>query len=212
MKKSISVFMASLLLLNVNGQVKVAVKGGWNFSTAKAVYAGVKQPTGYTNGFGIGVLAKVPFEGVLHFSPSVMINQRGFIVNPITGSNKKEQYSITYLDLVPSLSIDFPQGANSISVSLGPDFGFTNFGRLKETDNNNVTSSKKLKFGYGELGWFDLGLNASMGYHIKKGFIEIGYLHGLASINNNEENDLRNIRNRMFSFNIGYYFKQTATK
>lgn len=197
-------------LLTINGaaaQVKIAVKAGWNYSSARAVYSDVKQSTDFISGYGIGAMAKVPFDGVLHFSPSIMINKRGFIVKPTTGNNKTEQYSITYLDLVPSLSFDFANKSNAFVIGIGPDFGFTNFGKLKVTDINNVTSSQKIKFGYENLGWFDLGMNASVGYHMKKIFVEVNYLLGLASINNNEENDQRNIRNRMLSLNIGFYFR-----
>ena len=207
MKKITTVFLALVIFFNLTAQVKIAAKAGWNYSTARAIYNGVKQPTDFSFGYGAGVLVKVPFEGVLHFSPSVMVNKRGFILKPLSGTNKTEQYSITYLDLVPSLSVDFPHKDKSFVISLGPDFGFTNFGKIKATDNNNVTTTQKLKFGYGEFGWFDLGLNASVGYHMKKVFVEVGYMCGLASINNNEENDQRNIRNRMLNLNIGYYFR-----
>lgn len=207
MKKATGLLTTVFILTNTIAQVKIAAKGGWNYATAAAVYADVKQPTGYLSGYGIGVLLKVPFDGVLNFSPSVMLNKRGFTVEPLTGANKKEQYSITYVDIIPSLSVDFPVRTNSFVISLGPDFGFTNFGKMKATDTANITSSNKLKFGFSGYGWADLGLNASIGYHTKKVFVEAGYLHGLASINNNEETDLRNIRNRMLSLNIGYYFK-----
>ncbi|MGC4104239.1 porin family protein [Ferruginibacter sp.] len=208
MKKIIILFAAVVLItVKSTAQVKIAAKAGWNFASAKATYSNVKQPTDFVFGYGIGALAKVPFDGVLNFSPSVMLNKRGFIVKPINGTNKKEQYTITYLDLIPSLSVDFPVKGNFFVISLGPDFGFTNFGKIKATDNNNITTSEKLKFGYSNYGWFDLGLNASIGFHMKKVFVEAGYLHGLASINNNEENDQRNIQNRMLSLNIGYYFR-----
>ncbi len=212
MKRIFVVLIVFTTITTANAQVKIAVKGGWNYSTAKAVYTGVKQSTGSINGFGLGVLAKVPFDGILHFSPSVMINNRGFIIKPSAGTNKEEQYSITYLDLIPSLSVDFENRDNTVSIALGADFGFTNFGKMKVTAINNSTTSQKMKFGYGEYGWFDIGLNTSVAYRMKKVFIELSYFNGLASINNNEETDGRNIRNRMLSLNIGYYFKQTATQ
>jgi hypothetical protein len=208
MTKLIAALAAFIVINSTAAQVKLAVKSGYNLTTTRAVYAGVKQPSGYTGGYGIGALLKMPFDGVLHFSPSVMVNKKGFIIKPIAGTNKKEQYAITYVDLIPSLSADFEKGANAFVISLGPAISFTNFGKLKTTDNIGVTSSQKIKFGYGNLGWFDIGLNASIGYHMKKVFVELGYTNGLASINNNEELDQRNIRNRMISLNIGYYFKQ----
>ncbi|MBS1512627.1 MAG: PorT family protein [Bacteroidetes bacterium] len=199
--------LATLFIHLVQAQVKLAAKAGWTMSTARAMYNGIKQPTDYVVGFSAGAMAKIPFDGVLHFSPSVTINKRGFVVKPINGPNAKEQYTITYLDLVPSLSFDFPNKENSFVISFGPDFGFTNFGHSKITDAGGMTSSQKMTFGFTNWGWFDLGLTAGAGYHMKKIFIEAGYLHGLASINNNEENDQRNIRNRMFSVSIGYYFR-----
>jgi hypothetical protein len=206
MRKITAALAAFVLFATATAQVKLAVKGGWNYCTTRAVYANVKQPSGFTNGYGIGALLKMPFDGVLHFSPSVMVNKKGFIIKP-SGTNTKEQYSLVYVDLVPSLSVDFEKGDNSFVISLGPDIAITNFGKLKITGNNGVTTSQNLKFGYGEIGWFDVGLNASVGYHMKKIFVELGYTNGLASINNNEEIDQRNIRNRMLSLNIGYYFK-----
>jgi hypothetical protein len=211
MKKNITVFTLLLIATSTFAQVKIGVKGGWNYASAKAVYSDVKQSTSFINSMGIGITAKVPFDGVLNFSPSVMVNKRGFIVKPTSGVNSKEQYSITYVDLIPAFSVFFPKKNNSFAISLGPDFGFTNFGKLKYTDSTGTTS-KKIKFGYGSIGWFDIGLNASISYHTKKIFIEAGYLYGLSSINNNEEYDQRNIRNRVFSLSIGYFFKQTAAQ
>jgi Outer membrane protein beta-barrel domain len=209
MRKITAVLAAFAFFTTATAQVKIAVKGGWNYCTTKAVYAGVKQPSGFTNGYGIGALLKIPFDGVLHFSPSVMINKKGFIIKPAS-TNTKEQYAITYVDVIPSLSVDFENGSNAFVLSLGPDIAFTNFGKLKVTGNNGVTTLQKIEFGYGSIGWFDIGLAASIGYHMKKVFVEVGYINGLASINNNEEVDQRNIRNRVLSLNIGYYFKQTT--
>ena len=207
--KKIIVCFATLLFINAikAQEIKIAAKAGWTYSSARAIYSGTKQSTGFTSGYGIGAMIKIPFEGILHFSPSIALNRRGFIINPSTGTNKKEQYSITYLDIIPSFSFDFPVTSNAFVIGIGPDFGFTNFGKLKATDNNNITTTQKLQFGFTGYGWFDLGLNATVGYHMKKVFVEAGYMLGLASINNNEENDQRNIRNRMLSLSVGYYFR-----
>jgi hypothetical protein len=202
--------IATLLTITVTAQVKLGVKGGATFSTAQASFSAVKQGSSFKPGFALGAMADIPFEGTLHFSPSVMIQNRSFTITPKSGPTKKEQFSITYLDFIPSLALSFPSGDDGdISVSFGPNIGFTNFGRTKITDNNNVTTSTKIKFGYGSYGWFDLGLRAGLGVRIKKMLIEAAYMHGLTNINNNEEIDGRNIMNRMFSLNIGWFFKQT---
>jgi Outer membrane protein beta-barrel domain len=213
MRKVYTVALAVFVMNTpITAQVKIAVKGGFNFSTAKAVYADIKQPVNFITGYSIGALAKVPFDGLLHFTPSITINKRGFTVKPLAGNNKSEQYNIIYVDLVPALSIDIPSGKNSIAISFGPDFGLTNLGRLKIISNSSINTTQSLKFGYGEIGWFDIGLTASLGYHLPKSFIELSYMHGLTGINNNEEIDKRNIQNRMIGLTIGYYFKQTAAQ
>jgi hypothetical protein len=205
--KRIIIAVIVLMYCNcITAQVKIGIKGSLNYSSARAVYSDIKQSTGFVPGYGAGVTAKIPFDGVLHFSPSVMINRRGLIVKPSVG-NIKEQYGITYLDIIPALSTDFVHGSNSFSIGIGPDFGFTNFGKLKATSSGNVTTTEKLKFGYTHYGWFDLGFQASAGYHMKKTFVEISYLLGLANINNNVENDQRNIQNRSLSLGIGYYLR-----
>lgn len=188
-------------------QTKIAIKGGYNYSTAKVSYNAVKQPVEAVHGFGLGVQFKAEFDGILHFSPYVQINSRGFIIKPLSGPYKKIQNTIQYLDIVPALSLDFKKGTNAFVISFAPVGSLTNFGREKKTDLNNVTTSSKMSFGYDGTGWFDLGANFSLGYHFKKTFIEAGYYLGLANINNNSEFDGINIRNRMISLNLGYYFK-----
>jgi Outer membrane protein beta-barrel domain len=211
MKKITLLTVTVLSFIILNAQVKIGAKAAWNYSGGSAVYTAVKQSTSYTNGFGIGAMAKIPFDGPLHFSPSVMINKRGFTVNkPANSTNQKEQYSITYLDLIAALSADFENGNNAFSIAVGPVFGFTNFGKLKITDNAGVKGTQNLKFGYGAYGWADIGLQSSVSYRINKVAVEAGYYLGFANINNQEETDGRNMKHRVISLGIGYYFKQTA--
>jgi hypothetical protein len=136
-----------------------------------------------------------------------MVNKRGFVIKPATGANKTERYTLTYVDIIPSLSVDFPHKSNALVISFGPNFSFTNWGKIKTTDNNDITGTQPLKFGYASYGWVDLGLDVAVAYHLKKVFVELGYMPGLANINNNEETDKRNIMNRMLSLNVGYYIK-----
>jgi Outer membrane protein beta-barrel domain len=199
-----SLFFTQTLFCQAN---KWAIRAGYNYTSARASYAGVKQSVTAKSGFGLAVMAKIEFDGILHFSPYVGYNMKGFIINPKTGTIKKEEYTFHYFDIAPLLSVDLPVGENTFVISAGPILGITNFGSQKITTTNNVTTSEKIKFGYGSYGMFDLSLTGSLGYHFKKIFIEAAYTPGLANINNNEEFDGRNIRNRMLSLNIGYYFK-----
>ncbi len=208
MKHILAIFFITLSIQGIFAQTtKFGIKAGYNYASAKATYAGVKQPVTGKSGFGLALTTKLDFDGVLHFSPYVGYNMKGFIINPKTGNTKKEEYTIHYFDIAPLLSLDFPVGENTFVVSGGPILGLTNFGKQKITTTANVTTSQKMAFGFGGYGWFDLSLTAGISYHFNKTFVEVAYTPGLANINNNEEFDGRNIRNRMLSLNIGYYFK-----
>jgi len=54
MKKNFTAFAAFLMMNNSTAQVKVAAKASWNFSTARAVHADIKQAADFTFGYGIG--------------------------------------------------------------------------------------------------------------------------------------------------------------
>jgi hypothetical protein len=209
MKKVFSALVIFIIVANAQAQTSLGIKGAYNFATAKAVYSSVKQSTSYTSGYGVGVVAKIPFDGVLFFSPSLMINNRGFIVkNPAGSTNKKEQFSLTYLDIIPSLSIDVESVNDVFSISAGPVLGFTNFGKTKTTNAAGTTSSKKIEFGYGSYGWADLGLQVGLGYRINNVGIDATYYIGLTNINNQEEIDGRDLQNRVASIGVIYYFKK----
>jgi hypothetical protein len=161
--------------------------------------------SGYKPGISLGIQFKSPFEGVLHFSPSIVYNMRSF---KTTYTSKVVENTIHYLDLIPALSVDFPAAnENSFVITAGPVFGFTNFGSEKTTQ-GGTSIKQKMKFGFGATSWVDLGVTGSIGFHTKKVFAEALYFHGLANINNDEElHPSLSIQNRMFSLNIGYYFK-----
>lgn len=188
-------------------QTKIAVKGGATFSTARVYVGSEKQDTKINAGYGMGILFKVPFEGVLHFSPWVAYNRRGYEYTPKTGSISHYKNTIHYIDMVPALSVDFSMGKNSLVISAGPHVSVA-VGGTEKTSTGNTTSSHKMKFSTSSnFSLVDLGLAGSIGYHIKKFFVEAGFQPGLANINNNVETDMRNIRNRMISLQVGYFIR-----
>ncbi len=188
------------------GQTRIAVKAGPNISTARVTLSEAKQTTSYKPGFSCAVQLDVPFDGPLHFSPSIGYNLRSFKTN-YTDSRIIEN-TIHYLSLAPNLSLQFPAGSDTRSVSLGfgPVLGITNFGKEKITL-GSTTITRNMTFGYGNYGWFDLGLSTSIAYRINKVFVEATYYHGLSNLNNNVEEDGINLRNRTLGINIGYYFR-----
>jgi Outer membrane protein beta-barrel domain len=206
MKLLTAALAAFLLYGTVNAQVKIAIKAGPTFSTAKVSLNGVKQASSFKPGASLGVQCDVPFDGALHFSPYIAYNTLGAKTNyKLTGANT--QTTLHYLQLAPGVSFHFNVAKTNVFVfGFSPVLGLTKFGRQKTTI-AGVTTKEKIKFGYEGIGWFDLGLAGSVGYHFKKMFVEVNYYDGLTNINNNEQFDGINIRNKMLNLNVGYYLR-----
>lgn len=208
MKHLLTTFLASTCFYFSFAQTKLALKGGFNYSTARAYFNQVKQSTGYVPGGNFTIQLKTVFEGSLHFSPYISYTTRGYIINAANNPNDKTQNFIHYIDMSPVLSIDFVNSMNNrLVIGVGPVASLALAGREKTTI-SGVTSSNKMRFSTSsDYGLFDMGIHTSIGCHFKKFLIEAAYQYGFASINNNEERDKKNIRNRTFSLNLGYYIK-----
>lgn len=205
--KVVFAFFPVLFFGLASAQTKIAIKAGANISTARVYQNDVKLDTKYNTGYGVAVLFKVPFDGPLHFSPSVGYNRRGYTYMPASGTITQYQNTIHYIDILPALSLDFPVGGNSFVLSAGPHFSAALAGTEKTTSANVVSSSKMTFSTANHYGPVDVGLAGSIGYHLKKILVEAGFQLGLSNINNDVETDKRNIQNRMISLQVGYYFK-----
>ena len=196
-----------LFFFSASSQTKIAIKAGANMSTARVYQNDDKLDSKFKAGYGAAILFKVPFDGVLHFSPYLAYNRRGYTYTPKSGTITQYQNTIHYFDIVPALSVDFPSGKNSFVISAGPQLGFALAGTEKTISGGNASSSK-MKFSISNsYGPFDLGTAASIAYHMKSLFVEAGFQLGLSNINNDVETDKRNIQNRMISLQVGYYLR-----
>ena len=208
MKLLLSISLVIFSFFSADAQTKIAIKAGFNFSTTRAYFDDIKQPIGFVPGGNLAIHLKTAFDGALHFSPYVAYTTRGFIIKSDSSTNDKIRNFIHYIDIAPILSLDFATGKNnSFVIGFGPIAGLAIAGTEKKTI-AGITSSEKMRFSTSQdFGLFDLGVHSSLGYHFNKMFVEVAYQYGFASINNNEEHDKRNIRNRTLSLNFGYYFK-----
>ena len=191
-----------------HAQTRLAIKAGVNYSTARAYLNDVKQSRGFVPGGNLAIQMKTAFDGLLHFSPYVAYTTRGFIIKSGNSTGDKTRNFIHYIDIAPVLSVDFVTGKdNSLVIAVGPIASLA-IGGTEKTTVSGVDSSAKMNFSTSkDYGLFDLGLHTSIGWHLKKYFIEAVYQYGFVNINNNIERDKRNIQNRTFSLNVGYYFR-----
>jgi hypothetical protein len=207
MKKFFTTTSLFFILHIISGQTNLGVKAGYNYSTATIMENGVKQKTGYVSGYGAAIMLKTWFDGVLHFSPYIAYNRIGYSYSPMGNHIKQIENTIHYIDVVPALSFDFPVGpARSFIAGFGPVIGFAISGKEKSTDENGISTEKKMVFSFGDYGRYDAGLTANIGYRFNKYLLEISYRYSLTDMENNEDIN-RDIRTRMFNMSVGYYFR-----
>ncbi len=204
-------FLSALLVISLTAataQTKIAVKAGYNHTTARIHINDIKQPTGYMPGINLGVQVKAEFEPPLHFTGLLSYNMRGYSLTPLAGDSQKVETKIHYINLAPLLSYDIATGRNThITLTAGPMAGL-GFSGTQDITEAGITSSSKMKFSTsGNYGLFDLAIYNSIGYHFEKIFVEASYYLGFVSINNNEETDRTNIKNRGLGLSIGYYLR-----
>jgi hypothetical protein len=192
----------------VTAQTRLALKAGYNHNTARIHIKDVKQPTGYQPGFNLGIQLKAAFEPPLHFTGLVSYNTRGFTLTPLEGDTDRVETTMHYLNIAPMLSYDIATGKSThFTLTAGPMAGLGLSGTQKITAAGE-TNSSKMKFSTAsDYGVFDLAIYNSLGYHFDKMFIEASYYLGFVSINNNEESDRANIKNRGFGLSLGYYIR-----
>jgi hypothetical protein len=198
--------------------IKFAIIGSLNSSIAQVSYPSTNISMQYHNGFGIGASLEAQFEGNLYFTPYAMINNRGYgydAVSALPGGSHpvtKDQVSIYYLDIVPAVSYNLGftkwQPSGKFVLSFGPQIGFAFHGTEKKTVGNHATVTTKMHFStQSDYSIVDLGVALSVGYHNKKGFLQLAYQFGVANIDDNAATDGGNIQNRLISLGLGYYLK-----
>jgi hypothetical protein len=208
MKYLIAGICAFLISLSSLAQTNIALHAGYTHNTAKVITGNNKQPAGYVPGFSIGARVKTAFEPPLYFVGMISYSLRGYTLNPLAGDTSKLETHIHYIDIAPMLNYDISLGNNrQLSLTVGPVLGVAFSGRQKITE-NGITSSAPMKFSISNnYGYFNVGIHNGISYRFNKMFIEGSYHLGVSSINNNEEMDNTNIKNRGFALSVGYWFK-----
>ncbi len=197
-----------ITLFAATAQTRLAVKAGYNHNTARIHIRDVEQPTGSQPGINLGLQVKADFEPPLHFTGLMSYNMRGFTLKPLTGDTNKLETKTHYLNLAPLLSYDIAtRKTQHITLTAGPMAGLGISGTQKITRGGVVNSSKMNFSTSANYGLFDLAIYSSVGYHFNKVFLEASYYLGFVSINNNEETDRTNIKNRGLGLSLGYYLR-----
>lgn len=194
--------------LTATAQTRLAIKGGYNHTTGRVHINNIKQPSGWQPGVNLGIQLTADFEPPLHFTGLLSYNGRGFTYTPLTGDIQKVETSSHYVNLAPLLSYDIPtRQQQHVTLTVGPMAGLGLAGTQKVTKAGTTTTSKMTFSTSSNYGLFDLAIYSSIGYHFNKFFVEGSYYLGFVSVNNNEELDKTNLKNRAVGISIGYYLR-----
>ena len=171
-------------------QVKIAVFGGPQITSAKYTAESKKQETTNKYGFQLGTTAKVPFENRLYFSPTVFYSLKGYKVKFNQPSYPPDSLAIdnnttihTY-EVAPLLQYDFNMQSSHFFVKLGPSIDIHLSGKEKFNRSNNTTIDRKMVFSFTKYGRFGANILLQFGYETNGLFIAGQYTHGIGSINN----------------------------
>ena len=142
-----NIFFLSISILTsdiLQAQTKIGFKAGYNYTTARVFVKNIKQNNQYKSGYGFGIMFKAPFEGVVHFSPYIAYNRKGYKYLPASGNIKEIENTIHYIDIAPGLSFDFPvQGNAAFIIGFGPVLGLAISGKEKNIFTNGTNTTKK---------------------------------------------------------------------
>lgn len=184
MKKNLVLAAFAVLgFSNVNAQkIQFGAKGGLNFASVNGTNTNGKE---VVTSFNLGVLSEIPVSSKFSFQPELMYSGQGY-------SFMDQTIELSYLN-VPLMGKYYV--AKGLSVEAGPQIGFMFSAKNEKMD---VKDSFKT---------VDLGVNFGLGYKFNNG-LNFGarYNLGLTDIND-VQNSSGTIKNSVFQFSVGYFFK-----
>jgi hypothetical protein len=207
--KNFFAILTLLITLSTNGQVPVGFFAGPQLTGARYLVNGEKQETSPKLGFNAGAISKIPFEGRLYFTPSVMYNLRGYKVDLSSPSYPPDRTAIDNntsfhtLELAFMLQHDLKNDPDHFFFRIGPSLDFALFGREKyHTASGEI--KHPMKFGFGEYGHYLASAIFQFGYEKKSGLFGYAYYnYSLTSMNNADFGP--KIGNRAAGITIGKY-------
>jgi Outer membrane protein beta-barrel domain len=204
------IVLSALLCLSLcaNAQVHWAIKAGTQISAASYKVDGSKISTNTIVGFNAGVLAKVYFDDKVAFVSGLQYNALGYSIVAVTGDPKKT-YRLNYADIPVMVQFDLSKTRGSgFYCKAGPSVGVGISGKEIYTDmyGTRVRNKAILSLTGNHFGLFNASFNAALGYSFtQKFFAEAAYAYGIGNIDNDPDGP--NIKTRVASVSIGYFFK-----
>jgi len=203
------IVLSALLCISIyaGAQVHYAFKAGAQLSAANYKRDGKKISTSSIPGFNAGILAKVYFDDRVAFVTGMSYSSQGYKVNTLPGDTLKT-YRLNYAVVPLMIQFDFQKRSQGFYCKFGPTLGIGISGREIYTGMNGQQIRNKaiLSVTGNHFGLFDASMNAALGCSFTKSFFaEVLYAYGIGNINNDPDGP--NIKTRVASINVGYFFR-----
>ncbi len=213
MKKSTTFFAAIFCWVTIFSQVQFGIFGGPHISSTTYSIKSATQPTDTKVGFHLGAGYKIPFDGILFFSPSISYAMRGYKVQFNQPSFPPDLLAIdnntTFheIDVDPLLQFDLSKKASHPFIKIGPSFNFILSGKENYNLATGESVDRNMKFSTtNSYGRYNASLVGQFGFETSRGFIIYAYyLRGLISMNNEEQGP--SIYNSMYGITLGKFLK-----
>lgn len=212
MKLLFSVFIL-LLTLSAHSQVEYGIFAGPQVTGVHYTINHKKQESSSKIGVNVGFQMKIPFEGRLNFSPSIMYNLRGYKVKfdspafPPDSSAIDNNTSFHTIELAFLLQHDFKLEPGHLFIRFGPSLDFALFGNETYNTNMNTTVDRPMKFDFATYGHYLVSAILQFGYEAKNGWFMYGYYnYSMTTMNNADYGP--GIGNRAAGITIGKYLKR----
>lgn len=213
--KSIIICFTAIFCCNTifSQQVQFQIFGGAHISSTDYSINGVNQPTDTKMGFHLGAAYKIPFEGILSFSPAISYAMRGYKVQFNQPSYPPDLLAIdnntTFheIDVDPLLQFDLSKKPSHLFIRVGPSFNFILVGNEQYNLATGESIDRSMKFSTtNNYGRYNASLTGQFGFETAKGFtIHAYYLRGMISMNNEEQGP--SIYNSMYGLTLGKFLR-----
>lgn len=190
--------LVGLVAFSSFGQ-RIGIKAGLNFSSAAIDMDGFD--TKMKTGIHFGAVAEFGISDMLAFEPGLIFSQKGVKLDPEGGLGgfgdflDDAETRLNYLDIPLNVKLKF----GKFFAQAGPSVGIALSGTQEFAGDE-----EDIEFGSDDdqMKRMDLGLNIGAGMQFNHLQVSANYGLGLSNLSNSDDD----MKNRVFSVSVGYYF------
>jgi len=204
-KLTLLLVVISLSKTSYSQKTSVGINGGITLASIHAKGEEESMNSDSKIGFMGGLFLETPISKNVLFNPAINFVQKGFAV-PDLEPDEMDKTTLNYLEL----PLNVLYTTDGFVFGGGPVLGLGLSGKEKYKGSNGDIITDDIKFGSGqeEVKQIEFSGNLLAGYKLKNGLmVSAGYNMGFTNLINGDDVG-GSIKNRYWSFKIGYVFSK----